>query len=198
MRYIFLTIILYFLISCNENEEGRSEVEKQASATATISILPEILSQADTVLSKYYTLKNALIEADSSAADHAALALSGKLEDFMNITGKDSLISASFSNSISKSKSYADSLLLNKDLLAKRRSFSVISDTLFSILNRMQYSGHPVYRQVCPMAFNDSESAHWLSKYSEIENPYLGKKHPKYGAGMLHCGELMDSVNYRR
>jgi hypothetical protein len=48
--------------------------------------------------------------------------------------------------------------------------------------------------QECPMAFNDTETANWISNSSEIINPYLGNNHPKYKAGMLHCGELKDSI----
>jgi hypothetical protein len=46
------------------------------------------------------------------------------------------------------------------------------------------------------MAFNDNEAAYWLSNSREVVNPYLGKKHPKYSSGMLHCGEVKDSLNY--
>ncbi|MBS1925917.1 MAG: DUF3347 domain-containing protein [Bacteroidetes bacterium] len=58
----------------------------------------------------------------------------------------------------------------------------------------INYEGKKLYLQHCPMAFNDTEGADWLSSSDEIINPYLGKKHPKYKAGMLHCGEIKDSV----
>jgi hypothetical protein len=48
------------------------------------------------------------------------------------------------------------------------------------------------------MAFNDEEEANWLSNSSKVVNPYLGKHHPKYKAGMLHCGDVVDSVDYTR
>ena len=44
------------------------------------------------------------------------------------------------------------------------------------------------------MAFGDDQAANWISNSTEIVNPYLGKRHPKYKAGMLHCGELKDSI----
>ena len=50
------------------------------------------------------------------------------------------------------------------------------------------------------MALNNYEmSAFWLSKEGEDENrrnPYLGLKGPKYGKGMLKCGDTRDSINY--
>jgi Cu(I)/Ag(I) efflux system membrane fusion protein len=39
------------------------------------------------------------------------------------------------------------------------------------------------------MAFNDA-GAYWLSKTSDIKNPYFGKK-------MLICGEVKDSLDFR-
>ena len=45
------------------------------------------------------------------------------------------------------------------------------------------------------MAFGD-EVANWISNSSEIMNPYLGKKHAKYKDGMLHCGEVTDSLAF--
>jgi hypothetical protein len=46
------------------------------------------------------------------------------------------------------------------------------------------------------MAFNDTETAQWLSKTEDIRNPYLGLHHPKYKSGMLECGEVKDSIDY--
>jgi membrane fusion protein, copper/silver efflux system len=41
-----------------------------------------------------------------------------------------------------------------------------------------------VYRQFCPMAFDD-KGAFWLSESDEILNPYFGDM-------MLNCGEVTD------
>jgi hypothetical protein len=68
---------------------------------------------------------------------------------------------------------------------------------LLPLLKAVSFRAQPVYQQVCPMAFNDNETAYWLSNQREIMNPYLGKKHPKYASGMLHCGELSDSLFIR-
>ncbi len=74
----------------------------------------------------------------------------------------------------------------------------MITENLYPLLQAAQYQGNTVYQQMCPMAFNDNEAAYWLSNSREVVNPYLGKKHPKYSAGMLHCGEVKDSLNYRK
>ncbi|HQE11916.1 MAG TPA: hypothetical protein PLQ78_04150 [Flavipsychrobacter sp.] len=49
---------------------------------------------------------------------------------------------------------------------------------------QLEHTG--VYRQYCPMAFND-KGAYWLSNEEKIMNPYFGKK-------MLTCGEVTDTL----
>jgi hypothetical protein len=70
----------------------------------------------------------------------------------------------------------------------------MVGEALRDFLTQSGYDAAPVYVQTCPMAFRDSEPASWLSDSREILNPFLGRRHPKYGAGMLHCGELTDSL----
>jgi hypothetical protein len=48
------------------------------------------------------------------------------------------------------------------------------------------------------MAFNDTEEAFWLSDKNRVVNPYLGSKHPKYKGSMLHCGDITDSLDFRK
>ena len=42
------------------------------------------------------------------------------------------------------------------------------------------------YVQFCPMA-NSDKGANWLSKENKVVNPY-------FGASMLKCGEVKDSI----
>jgi hypothetical protein len=44
------------------------------------------------------------------------------------------------------------------------------------------------------MAFGEDKGANWISNTEEIINPYLGKNHPEFKSGMLHCGEVKDSI----
>lgn len=74
----------------------------------------------------------------------------------------------------------------------------MITENLYPLLQIVQYQGATVYQQMCPMAFNDNEAGYWLSDSREVVNPYLGKKHPKYSGGMVHCGEVKDSINYSK
>lgn len=88
-----------------------------------------------------------------------------------------------------------NSLIVQKDITEMRRDFSSLTEAIFpSFFQAVRYEGDKLYIQRCPMAFNDVEPASWISRSSKIMNPYLGKKHPVYQAGMLHCGEVVDSI----
>jgi hypothetical protein len=63
-----------------------------------------------------------------------------------------------------------------------------------SFFTAINYEGPKLYLENCPMAFSDSISANWISNSAEIVNPYMGKKHPTYHAGMLACGSVKDSI----
>jgi Cu(I)/Ag(I) efflux system membrane fusion protein len=77
-----------------------------------------------------------------------------------------------------------------KVLLQKRKSFNIITDLVYNLIRTVQYDREVVYYQRCPMAFEDGDpNAFWLSKSSDIRNPY----HPKT---MLSCGEVVDSLKY--
>lgn len=83
----------------------------------------------------------------------------------------------------------------SKSLAGMRQHFSSLSDLLYpGFLKMVNYEGEVLYIQHCPMAFDGEMEANWLSKETKIMNPYLGNNHPIYKSGMLHCGEVLDSI----
>lgn len=74
------------------------------------------------------------------------------------------------------------------ELEEKRAGFEMVSDMLYDIVQGTGLKGRTVYRQYCPMAFND-RGAYWLSKSNKPQNPYFGN-------GMLGCVEVTDSLKY--
>jgi len=57
---------------------------------------------------------------------------------------------------------------------------------MFGMLKTVDLKHAGIYREYCPMAYNE-KGATWLSDDPEIKNPYFGKK-------MLECGEVTDSL----
>jgi hypothetical protein len=70
----------------------------------------------------------------------------------------------------------------------KRVAFEMVSDMLFDLVKTTGLKGNTVYRQYCPMAFND-RGAYWISRSNQPENPYFGKE-------MLACVQVTDSLKY--
>ena len=87
------------------------------------------------------------------------------------------------------------SMMRQTDISEMRKDFSMAGDLIYpGYLKLVNYQGARIYLQHCPMAFGEEKGAYWLSNNAEIMNPYLGKHDPTYGAGMLHCGEVKDSL----
>jgi hypothetical protein len=143
------------------------------------------------LLSAYLGLRDALVDADTLMADRAA----ASLRHIADSLTRDSLYtSEGTARSLGNVMAEAEGLIGETGLEQRRRSFVMVGEALRDFLTQSGYDDAPVYVQTCPMAFRDSEQASWLSDSREILNPFLGRRHPKYGAGMLHCGELTDSL----
>ena len=180
---------------------------KEESSATTIAVPAEVrtvqVGQATTasvtnMLTAYYQLKNALVEYDTAAVNKAAAALVIAADSVDVKEVADSTIAATLQNFSGSIASEAKAMVIEPDLGEKKRSFSMISENLYPMLQAIQYNETVIYHQMCPMAFNDNETAFWLSDNREVVNPYLGKKHPKYASGMLHCGEVKDSLAYAK
>ncbi|HSP40424.1 MAG TPA: DUF3347 domain-containing protein, partial [Gillisia sp.] len=68
-----------------------------------------------------------------------------------------------------------------------RNSFIELSKTMIGMVKSFELPNETIYVQFCPMA-NSDKGAEWLSRSSEIANPY-------YGSAMLTCGEVTETLN---
>ncbi|HEY4064261.1 MAG TPA: DUF3347 domain-containing protein [Puia sp.] len=145
-------------------------------------------------LNDYFSLKDALVQWDSVAADQAAYALAAKADSLpLKQLKADSVVILTAQSLAASVSSEAKGFLGESGLEPKRRAFNMLSDEIYSLINTVRYDGETIYHMRCPMAFNDSEQAFWLSNTSKIVNPYLGVKHPVFKNKMVGCGEIVDS-----
>ena len=70
------------------------------------------------------------------------------------------------------------------DLEVQRENFEQLSILFYDLAGNGQFAGTKIYKQFCPMAFNNKGS-YWLSVDKEIVNPYFGDR-------MLHCGAVQE------
>lgn len=153
------------------------------------------------LLNSYFSLKEALADYDTGRANSAALQLIGFADSLKtneikgDSTGDIKKTAADFAGTISGS---AKGLRGEADLTKKKHEFSMISEALYNLVRTVRYDRQKLYHQHCPMAFNDDEEAWWISNSNKIDNPYLGRKHPKYKATMKECGDITDSLDFSK
>lgn len=172
--------------SCRNNQPPPLEPSRAKST------LPAPLTfKAATVLLHYLELKDALVASDSGKSNRSAAAMRSSLVSFVQdstfVTVDDTLSSAV--------RSDADTMLVQLEGLLsandascerQRLFFKPLSAAMYHLLQEIDMRRIMVYKQLCPMAFNE-QGAYWLSLSPAIENPYFGAK-------MLTCGELTDTL----
>lgn len=175
----------------NTSEISASSVEGKQNSALDQSI--------STILVSYFEMSEAFVNWDSDLINQKADSLK-ILVDSLNLQAAnlDSTNSVVFKNYQNLLGTEISGLSLETDIYEKRLALNSLSHQLFEFLKATNYSGYQVYFQECPMAFNNYEkSAFWLSTDASFENrrnPYLGLSDPKYGKGMLHCGQTKDSL----
>jgi hypothetical protein len=198
-RILFL-VPLFILGSCSPGDRKSQPEEKTTSSKALPMTASSALDSAITrILDAYDTLHDALVEADTTASRAAAFRLVA-VADSMDTKslGLDTLVRATIDEFRGDISAEAQGLIGEHSITEQRRAFSMITENLHPLLQASKFSYQTVYQIECPMAFNDNEAASWLSRSRDVVNPYLGKKHPKYAGGMIHCGEVKDSIAYRK
>ena len=153
------------------------------------------------LLNSYFSLKDAITDYDTVKANAAAKEMTGFADSLKtneikgDSTGDIKKTADNFAATISGS---ARGLRGEADLTKKKREFQMISEALYNLVRTVRYDRQKLYHQHCPMAFNDEEEAWWISNSNKIDNPYLGKKHPKYKGTMEGCGDITDSLDFSK
>lgn len=200
LGWLLLVVVLatgaYFLLG-NKNKQAQAESPKQQPLA--VSKNSEGFNQSfNQLLADYFGLRDALVDWDTARTSQSAQQVAasvGKIP-LKEIKGDTSLIATA--------QSFADGIVAESKAIGgentiegKRRSFYTLSENLYNLIRTVHYDQAVIYHMTCPMAFNDNEEASWISNSSKIVNPYLGKKHPKYAGGMLGCGSVEDSIDFR-
>lgn len=178
------------LFGCQSSSTRSGEVAAAPAAALQAPYSQVYYDSLQTVMQAYYQLSDALVKADSAAANVAAASLKQHMDSLpVSSLQMDSIhlnIITGTTGSISAELAGFEG---EKDLEGKRSSFQMVSDMLFDLVKNTGLKGKTLYHQYCPMAFDD-KGAYWLSEKPEILNPYFGDK-------MLHCGETKDTLSYQ-
>ncbi|AYD46983.1 DUF3347 domain-containing protein [Arachidicoccus soli] len=197
---LLLAIIVCFGIYIIYSKENN--IKKSISSDAPLHISENnstFNSATAALLNSYFNLRDAFVNwsPDSTIQKlNNSLILSTNKIPF-NALKADTLL-------INTAKNFASSLLAESNglkgdsmIAEQRRDFYNISENLYNFLRTVHYDQATIYHMHCPMAF-DGDEAYWLSADTTIINPYFGNKDPKVKANMLHCGDIEDSINFRK
>ncbi len=186
MKIVIGYVLIAALSACDGSDKPAVVDVKQTPLAQSKNSMA-FNNQFGKLMEDYFSLKdNFIAEKDSTITAYAkALMMDADSLNLQELKADSSVVitAKSFAQSISAD---LKGLLGEKTLENKRKSFQIVSDQLFDLARTVQYDNIKVYQQNCPMAFGDI-GANWLSKTSDIKNPYLPKK-------MLTCGEVKDSI----
>ena len=178
-----------FMASCSNQAEQENKAKQETTKAAPTSKLnPAGTEKLMMLLSDYYAMKDALVKSDTVAVRNTIALFFTKTSELKTQLSTDS------SNDYQTIQSL-DSINLNLDAMIKnstwnieqqRMAFEQISNNVFKLVKTTELKHAKIYRQYCPMAFND-KGAYWLSSEEAIKNPYFGKK-------MLECGEVTETI----
>lgn len=192
MRYLTFIIACcsLYITSCNGSAENKQETTQVAAPAEPpkSKLNDEGTTKLMDVVTSYYALKDALVATNAAQADDAANKLVASTENMQSFLQTDSINGAGLQPYLDTIKTQSRQITGVKDETTeqKRVYFEKVSDAIYALLQSADLKNGAVYRQYCPMAFND-KGAYWLSNETEIRNPYFGKK-------MLECGEVTDSL----
>ncbi len=173
--FIPALLVLFAFTSCKNDAKNDSpetvevtsgDAITQSNTNPTTGDVAFNNPKMEIVFNNYISLKDALVGTNSEKATEAASQL---MTAFANIGVDDNALQA------------AQKVVEASNIEAQRTAFVAVTTSVETMLEGEIASG-TVYKQFCPMAFNNT-GASWLSASSDIMNPYFGDK-------MLRCGRI--------
>lgn len=191
---ILLAVFCTYWVFTKGKKEGMAMAKAEALMSNSHS--DSFNRGIDSLLNAYFLIKEALVNTDSLSAKSAckSLIILADTNRLAELKKDSSGIYSSAIMQLSDAKANAESLLNQTDITEIRQDFRMIGESIYPLLKTIHYEGKTLYWQNCPMAFGEDKGANWISNTEEIINPYLGKNHPEFKSGMLHCGEVKDSI----
>jgi hypothetical protein len=160
-----------------QQEQRQMELEEQETSAIHYNFRLEM----DSVLTRYFDLKDALVESDPQQSAEKAQELSefsaGVMDEVLD--AEDRGLWLGIARII---RAETDNLVAEDDVDEQRFYFERISNAMIQMVESFNPVGYTVYHQSCPMVRDGS--ADWLSREEEIRNPYHGDR-------MMNCGEVV-------
>lgn len=166
--------IAVLTFGCNQEKESENQntqkVELKEEKVMQASTSEVSSDQLKSILSSYFSVKDALVQTDATEAKSA-------LAKLLENVGSE----------FEQIKSLTEQMHKKEDVEEIRSDFDDLSEHVYVLVKEnADQKDQTVYKQFCPMAFNN-QGAFWLSDKEEIRNPYFGDK-------MLKCGKVQEEL----
>lgn len=180
---LFLLGILV-MAACGPTEEEQTQQQQRQMELQQqqASDLPyNFRMEMDSVLTRYFDLKNALVDSDSEQGAEKAEQLSAETYNVMDevLEAENRGLWLGIAQVI---RTETENLAGESDVEEQRFYFERISNAMIQMVESFNPVGYTIYHQSCPMVRDGS--ADWLSREEQIRNPYHGDR-------MMNCGEII-------
>ena len=167
---LLLTTVLSLASCTGDSKETASDGQMTIKQTEKVEATRE--RTMESVVTEYLSIKNALVASDAKSAKASAV----------------TLLSVVDATKMPEVQQKTKEMAAVTDLDSLRVRFDSLSVTLYEQVKAHPDSSQILYKQYCPMAF-DNRGAFWLSSEKEIKNPYFGDK-------MLTCGQVEEQITF--
>lgn len=187
VRSLFILLFVAAFAACGPTEQEQAQQEQrqmELQHQQTSSLPYNFRLEMDSVLTRYFDLKDALVESDSELSKEKAEELSGFTHEVMDdvLEAENQGLWLGIARVI---QIESGNLIAEDDVDEQRIYFERISEAIIRMVEDFDPVGYTIYHQSCPMVRNGS--ADWLSREEEIRNPY-------HGSRMMNCGEIIKKL----
>ncbi len=191
MQYLFILIISIILIACSNSAQKVNDRATQVTSLRTRTNSIAFNKSFKPFLNTYFQLKDNFIAENDLLIDSSGKKLMNAIDSVkLQEINDDSTVKYTAQTYMEGIKAELIGLLGERQRDAKLKSFQMISEQLYNLIRTVQFDGEVIYYLYCPTAFKN-DGASWISNLSVIINPYLS-------SSKLDCGELRDSIDFRR
>ncbi len=182
---LFITLLTGALtfgtIACS----GSNDAPSPTVQTDKVVLTDDVTSNVQRILNGYYAVKDAMVTSDAAQVKTAAESLLEVITEF-DTNGLDEAVAARLTSEVDAIRYGAQNVAEAESIDAQREYLPALTENMIGLVTHYAVSNQPVYKQYCPMAFND-KGAYWLSSSDSVINPYFGDM-------MLRCGEVVETL----
>ena len=144
-----------------------------------------VTDQVKRILEGYYNLKDAMVTSDSAQVAASAEAFLEIIMAF-DTNGLEESVGVRLTSEVDAIRYGVQNVAEASSIEAQREYLPALTENMINLIASYDVTDQPVYKQYCPMAFDD-KGAYWLSKSDSVINPYFGDM-------MLRCGEVVETL----